>query len=329
MESQMHTDRYQITVQDYIDYQRDGYLIVRNLVSSEDVEELRHHTEDLMHGRVIIDGVEPPPPGLSEEELGQYWLRIHMLHRKHELHERFMLQPRILDVLEALIGPDVLALQTMLFLKPPGREGQGFHQDAYYIPTYPETLIGAWLAIDRADEENGCMQVIPGSNHEPIYPDEHKLGQNHTDGAIDGLSVIEGASATDESLNGLMPVAAKYTGQEIPVIMEPGDVLFFHSHLLHRSHSNRSTDRYRRAFVSHYCNARSWVPWNHGAEFEGPTANNLHILARGNTHLPYAKPLFGTPCDALNPKDTGGGVRPSRMMADMEPKKLKGVLVAR
>ena len=309
----MDDSRYQVSVQDYIDYHQNGYIIVRNLVSQDEVEEIRQHTEDLMYGRITIDGMEPPPSDLTVEEMGQHWLRIHMLHRKHELHERYMLQPYILDILEALIGPDVLALQTMLFLKAAGQEGQGFHQDAYYIPTYPETLIGTWLAIDRADEENGCPWVIPGSHHEPIYPDKHKLGQIHTDGAIGDLTVIEGASATDEVMNGLTPVAGKYEGEEIPTVMDPGDVLFFHSLILHRSHTNRSVSRFRRAFVSHYCNARSWLPWNHGVEFDGPTANNLHILARGNSHLPYAQPRFGTPCDALHPKGTGLGVRPSIM----------------
>jgi phytanoyl-CoA hydroxylase len=76
--------------------------------------------------------------------------------------------------------------------------------------------------------------------------------------------------------------------------------VFFGGHILHRSHSNRS-DRSRRAFVGHYCNARSWVPWNHGQPFEGAAANDLHILARGTTHLPYAQPLFGTPCAANQP----------------------------
>ena len=325
----MSLPRYQVSVQDYIDYHRDGFLIVRNLVSPDEVEEIRVHTEDLMYGRITIEGVDPPPPGLTREELGQHWLRIHMLHRKHEMHERYLLQPRILDVLEALIGPDVLALQTMQFLKPPGREGQGYHQDAYYIPTYPDTLIGSWLAVDRADEENGCVWVIPGSHHEPIYPDKEKLGQNHTHGAIENLTVIEGASAMDEAMNGLVPIAAKYKGKEIPAIMDPGDVMFFHSHLLHRSHENKSATRFRRAFVSHYCNARSWVPWNHGADFDGPCANDLHSLARGNTHLPFAKPRFGTPCDALAPKETGLGFRPTRMVAETDAKYTKGHMVAR
>ena len=321
--------RYQVEVQQYIDYHEQGFIIVRGLVSPDEIEILRQHTEDLMYGRITIDGVEPPPPGLSREEQAQYFLRIHMLHRKHELHERYLLHARVCDVLEALIGPDVLALQTMLFLKPPGREGQGFHQDSYYIPTYPDTLIGAWVAIDRADEENGCVWVIPGSHHEPIYPDDCKLGQNHADGSIRDLTVIEGASATDDAANGLTPIAAKYRGKEIPAVLDPGDVMFFHSHILHRSLSNQSTSRFRRAFVSHYCNARSWVPWNHGASFDGPSGNYLHILARGNTHLPFAKPIFGTPCDALSPRPIKHGV-PPKMMADMETKKIvKGIVVAK
>ena len=325
----MPESRFQIGVQDYIDYHRDGYLVVRGLVSVGEVEEIRRHTEELMSGGITIEGVDPPPSGLTSEQMGQHWLRIHMLHRKHELHEKYMLQPRIMDVLEALIGPDVLALQTMLFLKPPGREGQGFHQDAYYIPTYPDTLIGSWLAVDPADEDNGCVMVIPGSHHEPIYPDENKIGQNHTDGSFEDLGVIEGASATDEALNGLAPIAAKYGGKEVAARVAPGDVMFFHSHLLHRSHENRSSTRFRRAFVSHYCNARSWVPWNHGADFDGPSANHLHILARGSTHLPFALPRFGTPCDALNPRETAKGVRPARMMGAMPTSTVKGVMVSR
>lgn len=103
----------------------------------------------------------------------------------------------------------------------------------------------------------------------------------------------------------------------VPVPTEPGDVIFFHSHLLHRSHQNRSITRNRRAFVSHYCNARSWVPWNHGQPFDGDAANNLHILARGWTHLPFAKPAFGTECAALDSApETVPSMRSSRVMAN-------------
>jgi len=226
-----------------------------------------------------------------------------MLHRVDAMSERFLLHARILDVLEALIGPDVLALQTMLFFNAPGMGGQGWHQDAYYITTYPDTLIGTWLALERADEENGCVWIAPGSQCEPIEPDAHnpRGGFVHADGAFRDLPAVENVSNLDDAVNTLSPTARKYEWQSVPV--NAGDVVFFHGHLLHRSHPNRTEDRWRRAFVSHYCNARSWVPWNHGAPYEGDCANEQHILARGTTHMPFAQPRFGTPCAATDPPE--------------------------
>ncbi len=54
-----------------------------------------------------------------------------------------------------------------------------------------------------------------------------------------------------------------------------------------------SEDRFRRSFVGHYANARSYTAWNGG--------NAAQILARGDTHLPFATPRFGTPCAATLP----------------------------
>ncbi len=292
-------DRYRVKVDEYIFYRRNGYLIVRNLVPQAFVQELLEFATDVLYGRLLLPGMEPPPPNATEEQLWARFSRIHMLHRVHELPERGMLYPRLLDVLEALIGPDVLALQTMLFLNPPGKGGQGWHQDSYYITTYPDTLIGAWLALDRADEENGCLWVVPGSHCEPIYPPPNLRGIIHADGAFDDLETVENVSHLDDTVNTLSRVVAKYP-PAVPVVLEPGDVVFFDGHLLHRSYPNRTQDRFRRAFVGHYCNARSWVPWNHGIPYEGDSANYCHILARGRTHLPYAKPRFSTPCAALD-----------------------------
>lgn len=291
-------DRRKVTVEEYIHYQREGYLVVRGLVPREEVATMRDYAMDILEGRVNPPGVQPPPPGASTDQLIQRFSRIHMLHRVDARHERFLMHPRVLDVQEAINGPDVLCLQTMLFFNAPGMGGQGWHQDSYYITTYPDTLNGAWLALDPADEENGCLWVIPGSHAEPIYPDTSRGSLMHAQGAFRDLEPVENVSHLDDAVNTLSRVVAKYP-PPIPVPLEPGDVLFFHGHLLHRSYPNRSQNRWRRAFVSHYCNARSWVPWNHGAPYEGDSANYLHILGRGTTHLPFARPKFGTLCDAI------------------------------
>ncbi len=166
---------YRVSVEQYRTFRRDGFLIVRDLVSREHVDELLRHTEDLMYGRVEIDGVEPPVPNSTLREMEKRILRIHMLHREVEIWERYLLHPRVLDVVQALNGADVLAMQTMMFIKGPGADGQGFHQDTYYIPTFPDSLIGAWIALERADTENGCMPdgQTGNSQVEPICIRQH------------------------------------------------------------------------------------------------------------------------------------------------------------
>jgi ectoine hydroxylase-related dioxygenase (phytanoyl-CoA dioxygenase family) len=217
-----------------------------------------------------------------------------------------MLHPRVLDVLQAIIGPDVLALQTMLFLKPPGKPGQGWHQDSYYIPTHPDSLCGAWIAIDDADELNGAMWMAVGSQNEPVYPPHN--GYGHGDRGLNDIKYVSNVSNPNDHENDLAPIADRYPQLLVPA--QAGDVVFFGGHVLHRSKKNFTDDRFRRAFVSHYCNARSFTQWGADSPANDPHAsptvdpltkmtNGSHILARGDTHLPFARPRFGTPCAAL------------------------------
>jgi ectoine hydroxylase-related dioxygenase (phytanoyl-CoA dioxygenase family) len=313
------TSRYQVSVEEYITFRRQGFLVVRGLVAPDEVAELREHTEDLMQGRlpqqtghyldkgdhasgVATQALAAPPEHLSPEEKAEYFLRIHMLHRQLELHERYMLHPGVLDVLQVLIGPDVLALQTMLFIKGPGKPGQGWHQDTYYIPTHPDTLCGAWIAIDDCDEQNGAMWFATGSQHEPVYPPVK--GGAYGDRQIANIESVKGVSNPNDDENDLTRIADRYP--HLLVSASAGDVVFFAGHVLHRSKKNWTTDRFRRSFVGHYCNARSFTQWTGGgaeSDDDRLMANRFHILARGDTHLPFAIPAFGTPCAALLPPE--------------------------
>jgi phytanoyl-CoA hydroxylase len=266
-------ERLIVSVADFVQYHENGYLIVRDAVPRQDVDELLGHIDELADG------------GLP---------RIHMLHRELAIHERFLLHPHVLDVVQALVGPDVLALQSMLFIKPPGSPGQGFHQDSFHIQTVPDTLIGAWLALEPVDDENGCLWITAGSNHEPVYPDGSESGRPGGHRLLEDIAWVTGADDPDERRNDLAAVAQRYAGREVPVELAPGDVAFFAGRVLHRSRTNRSDDRTRRSFVAHYCNARSFVPWDDPDVPDGQAANDRHILARGATHLPFAPPKFGT-----------------------------------
>jgi len=322
-------DKYVVSVDEYVAFRRDGFLIVRGLLSPAEVDDLKQHTEDLMQGRLPqqqatmngkktdkgtdVQGLARPPEHLSPEEKADFWLRVHMLHRELETHERYLLHPRVIDVLEAIIGPDVIAMQSMLFLKGPGKPGQGFHQDSYYIPTYPDSLCGAWIAVDDVDEENGCMYFTKGSQNEPIFPPVDNYGFG--DAALKGIEKVSGVSDTDDAKNTLAQIARRKYGvtgrgvNETAAIMKAGDVAFFGGHVFHRSFTNVSKNRFRRSFVGHYSNARGYTDW--GAHHDNLPAggydkatgstNAAHILARGDTHLAFAKPKFGTPCAAFIP----------------------------
>lgn len=338
-------ERYRVSVEQYSTFQKEGFLVVPQLISPHEIEELRAHTDDLMQGKLPeqkrpmsedeanidsgtqVQSLEAPPAHLSPEEKAQFFLRIHMLHRQLELHERFMLHHRVLDVLESLIGPDVLALQTMLFLKPPGKPGQGWHQDAFYIPTIPDTVIGAWIAIDDSDEQNGAMWFALGSQTEPVYPPRGDIG-GHGQDDLEGIAHVGGVSDPDDEKNDLARVAAQYP--QVLCGAKAGDVVFFGSHVLHRSKKNWSLDRTRRSFVAHYCNARSFTQWGGDEPADAPHAattvdaatgmtNGSHILARGDSHLPFAQPRFGTPCAALKSDEERRASRHAALasMADM------------
>ena len=100
----------------------------------------------------------------------------------------------------------------MLYFKPPGSRGQALHQDQFYLKVRPGTCMAAWMALDRSDEENGCLQVVPGSQDLPILCTER---------ADTSTSFTDIAAPLPEGM------------ARVPVIMEPGDVAFFPGALIH------------------------------------------------------------------------------------------------
>ncbi len=262
-------EKFQVSLNERHFFGCNGYLKVKGLLSDAELRELDEHSMKLLQNKVDlsqIKGLEPRNDCTSPADIEEKYFRFIQFHRHLEIHERFMLHPRVLDVMEALIGPDLMAMQSMLFFKPPGHPGQAYHQDSGFITSAPDTLCGAWIAIDDCDEENGCMTFIPGSNLDPVY--ENNTLPENTEDYHERLFEIKGI---DDS-------------KKILAEAKSGDVILFHGHLIHGSRRNRSKDRYRRAFVSHYANARSYTEWSGG--------NANQILARGSTHLPFARARF-------------------------------------
>lgn len=167
------------------------------------------------------------------------------------------------------------------------------------------------MAISEATEENGCLWFRVGSQVEPLYPQtENEF--TYESRSLEDVFDNNTASEDDPKINQLAAIADRYP--EVACPAKPGDVIFFHGNILHRSHANCSKIP-RRAFAGHYCDARSFVPWNTNNRWEGMEqgkgANQYHVLARGDSHLQFATPSFGTPCAALEerrPRVVGGQI---------------------
>lgn len=234
-------------------FQRCGYAVARRLFSAEETESLREHYMRLRAADTYpgdFAGVDPQ----SEDPLKRYPRMIHM-HRWDETSLRWGIDPRIADCLRAVTGTEPWMGQTMLYFKPAGARGQALHQDNWYLKVLPGTCVAAWMALDPCDVENGCLQVVTGSHKWPIL-------------------CTEKADITRSFTDVTVPLPPGV--EPIPVVMSPGDVMFFHGSLVHGSFPNTSADRFRRSLIGHYVTGDATQATNYlnpmigmdGTEFE-------------------------------------------------------------
>ena len=216
-------------VSDADTFRRKGYLIARGLFSETEAQELSDHFHRLRDEDSRTYGSELPD--LNVVDPLKHYPRIMQPHRWDETSLFWLIDPRLADCLRTVLGKDPYAVQTMFYFKPPGSRGQALHQDQYYLRVQPGTCIAAWLAIDHCDEENGCLQLVPGSQDLPVLcPQLADPKKSFTDVTVPIPEAME----------------------KIPLVMEPGDVLFFNGSLIHGSYPNSSGDRFRRALIGHY-----------------------------------------------------------------------------
>lgn len=242
-------------------YEQYGFLIREKLLTVSEIESLR------LRMTQIADGLIPAfPAGQIEYEPSANGTTNHSAVRKinqcaeHDhVFRTHAKNPRILDVVESLIGPDIKLFGSQCFMKPPGGIEKPYHQDSAYFPIEPRELVTCWTALDDVTLENGCLWVIPGSHRGDLLDHDQpwKVGER-----ID-------MQVRDEQID---------RTREIPIELSAGSCSFHHSMLLHRSGSNR-TGTPRRGLAVHYMSSRSrWTdpikpkpdyPLLRGDEFEG------------------------------------------------------------
>ncbi|MEJ8850007.1 phytanoyl-CoA dioxygenase family protein [Variovorax rhizosphaerae] len=159
---------------------------------------------------------------------------------------------RLLDLVEAFIGPGVSVYFSQIFFKPP--EGGGpkpAHQDNFYFgPADPEGVVTAWIALDDATLENGCLYFGDGTNQGPVY----------------GHFAPEG-----EPFNLQIPPDILARQPMVPAPVRKGGVSFHHGNTFHCSGSNNSS-KWRRACALHFVSdGNSFdtpaLPYDHSLKF--------------------------------------------------------------
>ncbi len=168
----------------------------------------------------------------------------HAMHDIDPLFDEFSRTAELTAVVASLGFADPLLVQSMYIFKPPRIGGEVVcHQDSTYLYTEPETCIGLWFAIDDADEDNGCMQFVPGGHKAPLQ----RLNYRTAEGAL-VTDVIDDAPLDDH-------LAA-------PAPAERGDLVVFHGRAPHMSAQNRSS-RSRHAYTLHIVDgAAQWPAQN-------------------------------------------------------------------
>ncbi|GMK39204.1 protein involved in biosynthesis of mitomycin antibiotics/polyketide fumonisin [Paenibacillus sp. CCS19] len=212
-------------------FEKEGYLIVRGVWNTDEVAEIKRTFDEI--GENTIPGFFEPDLSEENQDPLRRYPRVMHPHRFNDVSKKYMLHPTVISILEDLYGEEALAAQSMFYYKPPGSRGQALHQDNFYLKVEPGNCIAAWAAIDRCDEENGCMLLVPKTNtYDIVCPEQSDSSESFTTHYV--------KPPKEEK-----PIAA---------IMEPGDILFFNGNLIHGSYRNKTKDRFRRAFISHYAN---------------------------------------------------------------------------
>ncbi|WP_426667815.1 phytanoyl-CoA dioxygenase family protein [Mucilaginibacter sp. McL0603] len=212
-------------------YNRDGYLLVKGFCSKAETDKLY---------KTAIEDEAMSKNALDLNDLSGKKTRLSLWFTPgNDVFGYLTRSEKIVSSVAQLLDSDapVCHFHSKLMQKEPKVGGAWeWHQDyGYWYKNqfmYPDQLMSVMVALTAANKENGCLQVIKGS---------HKLGR-----------VNHGFSGEQVGADMTMVNNALQTMESVYSELQPGDALFFHSNLLHRSEANLS-DHPRWSIISCYC----------------------------------------------------------------------------
>jgi len=208
-------------------FEREGYAIFHHVLDADLMAEARQHVDWLLQKN----------PDTRPEQLH------HFLMTDDPFWVRLISDDRLLDIAEQFIGPHLALFASHYICKRPF-DGQAvlWHQDGTYWPLAPMEAVTLWLAIDDADAENGCMRVLPRSQHLRLLKPEELIQQD------DGKNVLG---------SGIDPAQIDET-KIVGIVLKAGEVSVHHPNVIHGSTANTSP-RWRRGLTIRYIPASTRI----------------------------------------------------------------------
>ncbi|HBJ37939.1 MAG TPA: phytanoyl-CoA dioxygenase family protein [Planctomycetaceae bacterium] len=219
-----------LTTGDIRQWNDDGYLAPLDVLTADEAKDYREYFDQLLAEALAA---------------GRDSYSISSAHLKHGRVWDLLNHPKIIGPMRDLLGHDVIGWGAHFFCKMPG-DGKrvDWHQDCSYWPLTPTKAITAWLAIDDADLENGCMEVFAGS---------------HTYGLID----FETSDTTSGNVLDQTVRNPEQYGRLLATPLAAGQMSVHSDLLLHGSLANNSNRR-RCGLTLRYCPAdvHAYLGWN-------------------------------------------------------------------
>ena len=205
-------------------FAKDGFILKKNLFTEEEINKLNNYIEN--------SSKKEKDARQTSSSTGK--LSISLWNKpSNDLFGKFSTNERIVKPMEEYLGDEVYHYHSKIIWKKPGDGGFDWHQDYGYwyhnACLYPD-MGSCFIMLDRATKENGCLKVLKGS---------HKVGR-----------IGHGVSDTPEQTADMERITELEKRHEsVYITAEPGDVLFFHSNLLHSSDANKSKNSRRTLIV--------------------------------------------------------------------------------
>jgi ectoine hydroxylase-related dioxygenase (phytanoyl-CoA dioxygenase family) len=229
-------DEYILSADQVEAYRRDGYLTLRDVVTEEELQAIEPDFERFIRGEVAGMGRDfCDMSGPADRRFEDFSLVNAMLPRKYQPHlQGNVYERRAASISRQLLGEQAALDYDQFLAKRPNKPDAMFswHQDLGYWPTNtPDTFTATCsLALDDADSQNGCLQVVPGSQKGALRPHRPLHGEGKEEFHI--LSVT-------------LDLADRIV--ELP--LKRGDITVHDELILHGSGGNRTADRWRRTYI--------------------------------------------------------------------------------